>query len=478
MEKNRNKKFLTDIIIYGIGNLGSKLLTFLLVPLYTYFVNPSDFGYYDLTMNMIFLIMPVLTFQLKDGAFRLLLDNENETLRKGIITFTYKFIAISSTIAILIVGIISFFYPIQYVGWCISLMIVMSFYEIVIQIVRGINKNKYFVTAGILTALLIGALSIIFVVVLKMGISGIFFANILARILVLLFLELRLRIYIKYFVYKFNDKQINRTLIKYSFPLLPNVLCWWLICGSNRLFVLHFLGLEANGIYAVGMKLSTILETFTVIIYQAWQETAIKQYTSEDRDSFFSRIFNVYLAILSIMSIGFVFILKINYSWLVESHYQSSLQYIYLMTISVIFYGLASFLDLGYLCSKQTAKVIPGVAIASLINIAFNYILVQLQGIYGIVISSIITFAFLFIYRIFDTRKYFKIEFTNIALFSIVVLIVSGFVFYSIDYVILQCAYLIAVVTIFWIILPKRIRKQITDRIRNKILNIHLSNNF
>jgi O-antigen/teichoic acid export membrane protein len=478
MKKNRNKKFLTDIIIYGIGNLGSKLITFLLIPLYTYFVNPSDFGYYDLTMNMIFLIMPVLTFQLKDGAFRLLLDNKSETLRKGIITFTYKFIAISSSIAILFVGIISFFYAIQYVGWCISLMIVMSFYEIVIQIVRGINKNKYFVAAGILTALLIGILSIIFVVILKMGISGIFFANILARILVLLFLELRLHIYKKYFVYKFNDKQINRTLINYSFPLLPNVLCWWLICGSNRLFVLHFLGLEANGIYAVSMKLSTILETFTVIIYQAWQETAIKQYTSEDRDSFFSRIFNVYLAILSIISIGFSFLLKINYSWLVEKHYQSSLQYIYLMTISVIFYGLASFLDLGYLCSKQTTKVIPGVIMASLINLGLNYILVQYLGIYGIVYSSIITFVFLFIYRIFDTRKYFKIEFTNIALLSIIILIVSGGVYYYIDSVLLQCVYLIAIATIFWIILPKKIKKQIIDQTRNKILKFHLSNNF
>ena len=144
MEKNRNKKFLTDIIIYGVGNLGSKLITFLLVPLYTYFVNPSDFGYYDLTMNIIFLAMPFLTFQLKDGAFRLLLDNENENIRKGIITFTYKFISVSSAIASLIAIIISFFYSIQYLACCISLMIVMSFYEMVVQIVRGLGKNKYF----------------------------------------------------------------------------------------------------------------------------------------------------------------------------------------------------------------------------------------------------------------------------------------------------------------------------------------------
>lgn len=475
MEKNRNKKFLTDIIIYGIGNLGSKLITFLLVPLYTYFVNPSDFGYYDLTMNIIFLVMPLLTFQLKDGVFRLLLDNENESIRKGIITFTYKFISLSSIIAFLLAIIISFFYSIHYLNWCISLMIIMSFYEIVVQILRGLGKNKYFVAAGILTALFIGLFSVLFVIFFRMGISGIFFANLLARILVLIILEFKLHICRKYFIYKFNDRQVNKTLIAYSFPLLPNVLCWWLICGSNRLFVQHFLGLEANGIYAVGIKLSTILETFTVIIYQAWQETAIKQYNSDDKDTFFSRIFNIYLMLLSVLSIGFVFILKMSYTWLVEEHYQSSSQYLYFMSISVIFYGLASFLDLGYLCAKQTAKVIPGVIIASIINLGFNYLFVQFLGIYGIVFSSILTFVFLFIYRIFDTRKYFKIKFAKTAFYSVLILAISGIASFYLENVIFECIYLIVTLVVFWLILPKQIKEQSIGLVRNLFSKIHLT---
>ncbi len=47
MKNSRNKKFITDILIYGIGNLGSKMITFLLVPLYTYFIKPGEYGYYD-----------------------------------------------------------------------------------------------------------------------------------------------------------------------------------------------------------------------------------------------------------------------------------------------------------------------------------------------------------------------------------------------------------------------------------------------
>ena len=112
--------------------------------------------------------------------------------------------------------------------------------------------------------------------------------------------------------------------MKYSLPLLPNAVCWWLLGSSSRLFIDHFLGLEANGIFAVAMKFSTILETFSVIVYQAWQETAIKQYGAADRSKFFSRIFNTYILILSVLALIFVFVLNINYSWLVDSRYLES----------------------------------------------------------------------------------------------------------------------------------------------------------
>lgn len=67
---NRSTKFINDIFIYAIGNLGSKLITFLLVPLYTYYISPDDFGYYDIVLTLTFLAMGFITFQLRDGTFR------------------------------------------------------------------------------------------------------------------------------------------------------------------------------------------------------------------------------------------------------------------------------------------------------------------------------------------------------------------------------------------------------------------------
>ena len=97
---NRSTKFINDIFIYAIGNLGSKLITFLLVPLYTYYISPDDFGYYDIVLTLTFLAMGFITFQLRDGTFRFLLDNEDEYTRKGVVSFSYKLMAQSSLVYI------------------------------------------------------------------------------------------------------------------------------------------------------------------------------------------------------------------------------------------------------------------------------------------------------------------------------------------------------------------------------------------
>jgi Na+/serine symporter len=66
-QSERSSKFLKDLGIYAIGNLGSKIITFAMVPLYTFFVKDTgDFGYYDLCLTVIFLIMPFVTLQLRD----------------------------------------------------------------------------------------------------------------------------------------------------------------------------------------------------------------------------------------------------------------------------------------------------------------------------------------------------------------------------------------------------------------------------
>ena len=128
-----------------------------------------------------------------------------------------------------------------------------------------------------------------------MGITGIFLANILARIVALIYIEMRIKIIANYFHFNIKNRALKRDILKYSLPLLPGVISWWLTGSRGRFFLEHYLGLSYNGIYAVALRFTSILQTLVTIFYQAWQETAIRQYESKDRNKFFSDMFNGYI---------------------------------------------------------------------------------------------------------------------------------------------------------------------------------------
>lgn len=423
----RSSKFLKDLGIYAIGNLGSKIITFAMVPLYTFFVKEtSDFGYYDLCLTVIFLILPFSTLQLRDGAFRFLLETKDGELRTKIITFIYRTLTSSVAVSFITTIMLALFTQIGYLWYCLLLLLAMSFYEVITQVARGLGNNKDFVAAGIISSLGIGVFSIILVAFMGLGIKGIFIANILARIVALIYLELRLHIIANYFKFDIKIGQVGRDILKYTLPLLPGSLCWWLTGSSDRWFINHFLGLDVNGIYAVAFRFNGIILTLATIFYQAWQETAILQYNSPDRDKFFSKMFNSYVSLLAILLIAYTFTLKMFYPIIVDANYQESVNYLYLMGISAVIFALAAFFDMGYQCAKDTPRTLPAILLAAVVNIVCNFFLVKHVGVYGAIATSIITYLVLFFYRLHDMKRYFKLSLHPSAAISAIIIIISS----------------------------------------------------
>lgn len=434
-QQNRGKKFVRDLGIYAVGNLGSKLITFLLVPLYTYFVKPADFGYYDLCLSVIFVLSPIVSFQLIDGSFRFLIDTKDDDVaqRKAVITFSYKALIVNG----LIIALASLLIP-SSVEWpyrteCILLLITIAFYDVVPRIVRGLGQTKYYALTGIIASFAIGILSIVFVWWGDMGVGGIFWANILGRLIALIIIEIRLKVLKRYFVPGLFDKEVAKNVLKYCLPILPGTICWWVVESSSKFFIEHYLGLEQNGLYAVAIKFAAILQIIAIIFFQAWQENALQQYHSKDRDSFFSSVFNNYIYLLSILVTSLPIVVKLNYGWLVEPSYSESANYLYLLSISSMLFALAAFFDMGYQCSKQTARALPGVFLATLICLGCNYLLIKPLGVYGVVLSSIISYLFLLIYRYFDTRKYFRVSLKASSLISLSIVVANAVIYQLFD---------------------------------------------
>ena len=164
-KRSKEKDFLINILIYGIGNIGSKAIAFLLVPFYTYYITPEDFGTYDIYLGFIFLLIPILTFDFRDGVFRLLLETRNTRKRTEIITNAYRIIFRNLLISILLACVVYLFYPFQYFPEVIGMLLVVSVNEVHVQIYRGLDRNRYYVYTGIFSTLLTGLFSILLVAV-------------------------------------------------------------------------------------------------------------------------------------------------------------------------------------------------------------------------------------------------------------------------------------------------------------------------
>ena len=467
---SRSSKFIKDIGIYAIGNIGSKLITFLMVPLYTYFLpNKSDFGYYDVCLSMCFLLIPFVTLQMRDGAFRFLLDCDDETRRQRIVTFVNRSMLTTLSLASLVAVALMLTTNIGYLGYCLGLLIALSLQEVYSQVFRGLGNNRAFVIVGILSAFFIGLFSVIFVAGFGWGIKGVFLANIAARVVALAAVEARVRLITSNTRWSLSVREVGRDLLRYTLPLLPGSLCWWLTGSSDRQFIKFFLGLDVNGLYAVATRYTGIIMTLAIIFYQAWQETAILQYHSPDRNRFFSKMFNGYIFLLSAILVGYVFLLKVFYGLLTAEPYQESLNYIYPLGVSAVIFAIAAFFDMGYQCAKDTPRTLPAIVLAAIVNVVLNFALIKPFGVYGVIATQIITYIVLVIYRWHDMKRYFILRLEKRTLLPVMVVLACSLPFYLSHNKFIDVAVMIAAIALItW-----PVRNELQELWRSKIAKTH-----
>lgn len=433
MANNRAKEFLNTFSIYAVGTIGAKLIAFALMPLYTFFLARNEMGYFDLSITLIMLLVPFITFDLRDGAFRFLIDKSSSISPKDILSYIIRTLTRNSVI-VLILAAIGYFYlsHLDYYPVLIVTLLAYGCYEVMIQVVRGLGHTKFFVVIGIINTALILLLSIIFLVLFRWGVLAIFLANLISRIISLIIIESKLHLIPLYFKSRKDyNKDVGRELLHYTLPLLPNVLAWWVIESSSKIFISHYMGLDYNGIFAVAVKFSNMLQIASSIFYQAWQETAIKEMHSSDHNRFFSRIFNNYFFLLTMVVVLSTLGLKLIYPYIVAEAYHESFTYIFPLFIAVQFHAISSFLDLAYQCSCKTYRCLPSIISTAVLAILLYYFTANRWGLMGISISLILSYGYLMIYRFFDTRFFFRIVPNKFFFISIAVLVLSGFLIYS-----------------------------------------------
>ena len=314
MENNRNKYLIKNTMIFTIGNLGSKLITFFLIPLYTTALTTSEYGVVDLVTTLGTVISPVLTLNICESVMRFALDkntDKNQITRIG--TYLLLFGAI---IGIVIFPFCYYFNNISTYSVLVYLYIIsLAASQIYLCDLRGKELLLYYSIGNIIHTFLIAVFNIFFLIVLKKGIEGYLLAFILSNIITAFYAIVMGKSYHSFKKLKIQ-KQLFFNMIKYSVVLIPNSFMWWIMNSSDRLMVSSMVGIAANGIYAVSYKLPTLVSTLTGIFNQAWSYSAIRAEGTKDESEYNNKIFLNLTVIVMLISLCLLTFSKFFYDFM------------------------------------------------------------------------------------------------------------------------------------------------------------------
>lgn len=419
-------RLVKNTLIFAIGTFGSKILSFLIVPLYSYFIDTETFGIYDLIVTTVTMLTPIITLQMSDGVYRWLIDESDN--KNEIVTSTIKLLAlcvcISSSIYIIVCMIVTI--PLAFETWIFAVSTIA--YGVIQQIIRGLGKNKLYSFAGILYTFISLAINLFGLIILKKGVEILFYSSSTASIICCMIFLYKLDI-AKTIKVKMNHV-ISKEMIRYSLPLIPNAICWWFVNSVDRYMIRFYLGADANGIYSMSTKYPAIVAMIASIFYLAWQESAIKEYDTPNRNQFFSAVFNRYNKLLLSTVIVCIPFIKAFLMITMEQSYKTAWKYTGLLMIGCSFNALCAFLGIGYNISKDTKNALYTTLVAAVTDALLNLFLMKQYGLQTASFSTFASYFILFIIRMFDCRKYFKldikwIEFAVLFSLSIVILFLS-----------------------------------------------------
>lgn len=465
---NQKKELIKNTIIISIGKFSTKIVSFLLLPLYTAILLPAETGQVDLLNRISIFLIPLITLQMDEAMFRFLIDAKNDNDKTSVFSRTVLFSIGSVIIWSIIIFIVGTLLNYQYTLWLILYCFGSVVYTLASAFSRGEGKFKLYSFLAFMDSAFRIVLNVLFIAVIRMGLTGMFLAYIISSIVTGLIGLICLKAH-KYIRFEKDIRKLKE-MIKYSLPLVPNSISWSLISLTDSLMITNFLGHDYNGIYSTSNNFPTIMNTCYGFFNTSWRESASKMVDKEDRNEFYSSVYLSLRRFLFGVSIMIICLLPFVFNILVNSKYSESYIYIPLMVISVYYSNLSSFSSGIFSAYKDTKILAPTTVFAAIVNILINFLLINKIGLFAPILGTFTAYFIINIYRNYYLKKYIvlpKDEFMPINLFILAILC---YIYYSNNTILYILGLLIGLGYSYWInkdFIKKIFRKENFRRKRN-----------
>lgn len=398
--------------VYTLANILNSAIPFLLLPVFTRYLNPYDYGIIATFQVLVSFISPLIGLSLNGSIAVQYYDKNGIALPKYITNcifillaatiFTSIFLYIFSTSVSKLVS-----FP---AGWLWSIVVIcfgQFFVQVVLTLWQIQMKPLSYGIFQILLTILNLAVALFLVITLKMNWEGRIIAQVCCDgsfgivALILLYKN-------RWLSFQF-DKTSIKSALRYGVPLIPHAIAGWIMSGVDRVFINNMVGVAETGRYTVGYQIAMIILLLETSFNNAWVPWLFHNLSSGDSETKIKivKITYFYVAIMVFLALMLSLFAPFIINVLVGKEFRGSLQYIfwaalgkglysmYLMTCNYIFY------------MNKTSLVALSTFTAAAIHVVATYYLIQNNGAIGAVQAGVIsTFVLVFMTWYFANKVY------------------------------------------------------------------------
>ncbi|MEJ8734541.1 lipopolysaccharide biosynthesis protein [Mediterraneibacter sp. ICN-202921] len=387
---NKVLKFIKTSSIYFVGSVLTKLISFILLPLYSNKLTTDAFGYYDYSITIVTIVVGVACLEIWVGAIRFLLLKDNINDKNQVTCNCLILVGFSVVVLSAVFIFLKTVFNIPYLNYIAMYAVFYMLQSLYTSFIRGYQKNVAYIISGLLSSTVNFLMNIYFIGICGKGLEFLYIAFSVGAFLQIVYIESKIHT-IHCLKKKYIDKNLLKKVFIFCFPLFINSISYWVLTSYSKVVIIAELGTSANGVYSMGLRFASAITLVTTVLSLAWQEMVFSE--KEDSKKLYTNGLSMYYHLLIYAIVFALPLLKIVYPIIINDKYIEAMIILPICLLNTLCNAYSDFVGKVVIAENQTKWIFVSSVLGAVTCAISANILVHSHGLLGVVSSIMMGFV-------------------------------------------------------------------------------------
>lgn len=394
----RLKSLSKNLAIYGLGDVATSLLSLLLLPVYTQFLTPEDYGVIAMLLTLEAIAKIAFRWGVDTAFMRMYYDCADQAARQRLAS-TIFFLLLPANGIVVAAGILSADWLSTHIfgasgrGLLIALVLantfVAGFYFLPLQVMRISEQSTQYIRLVFARSAGTLLVRLVLVVGAGMGVLGVVVADVVVTAVFTPVLALWLRPLLR----PTFSPQVARTALRFGLPRIPHSVANQVIGLADRYFLVAYASLSEVGLYSIGVTFGLAPKLFLTAFESAWTPFFLGVMREPDAKRIYATVSTYALAAPVLLVATLAAVAPDLMRLATPAEFLGASKVTPWIALGVMFQGVHLVGSLGLIITKRTTLYPIATGSAAVVSLLANVLLIPSHGAVGAAWANAIAYG-------------------------------------------------------------------------------------